>query len=56
MPFATLVPIYGLSSNAFFLHERLSNYQVMGSLLVISGLVVTVVLARYLRGRVPIHQ
>ncbi len=51
MPFATLVPIYGLSSNAFFLDERLSNYQIAGSLLVISGLVVTVVLARYLRRR-----
>ncbi|MFO1470422.1 MAG: EamA family transporter [Turneriella sp.] len=56
MPFATLVPIYGLSSNAFFLHERLSNYQVVGSLLVISGLVVTVVLARYLQGKLPTNQ
>lgn len=40
MPFATLVPVYGLSSNAFFLHERLSDFQKAGAGLVILGIVV----------------
>jgi O-acetylserine/cysteine efflux transporter len=46
MPFATLVPVYGLSSNALFLGERLSDFQLVGSGLVFAGLVMTVLLGR----------
>lgn len=46
MPFATLVPVYGLSSNALFLGERLSDFQLLGSGLVFAGLVMTVLLGR----------
>lgn len=51
MPFATLVPVYGLTSNAFFMGERLSHFQLAGSGLVLLGLVVTVIFGRYLRSR-----
>ncbi len=51
MPFATLVPIYGLASNAFFLDEHLSAYQRAGSALVFLGLIVTVLLSRYWQNR-----
>jgi len=40
MPFATMVPVYGLSSNALFLRERLSDFQWVGAVLVISGILV----------------
>jgi O-acetylserine/cysteine efflux transporter len=51
MPFATLVPVYGLASNAFFMNERLSTYQLVGSGLVFLGLMVTVLLSRYWQNR-----
>lgn len=46
MPFATLVPIYGLTSNAIFLGERLSDFQLFGSGLVFMGLILTVLIGR----------
>jgi len=49
MPFATLVPVYGLSSNAFFMGEWPSGFQLAGSGLVFGGLLVTVLLGRYAR-------
>jgi O-acetylserine/cysteine efflux transporter len=51
MPFATLVPVFGLSSNAFFMNEHLSSFQWAGSGLVFLGLIVTVVLSRYVQSR-----
>lgn len=49
MPFATLVPVFGLSSNAFFMGEWPSGFQLVGSGLVFGGLLVTVLLGRYAR-------
>ena len=51
MPFATLVPVYGLSSNALFMGERLSVFQWTGSALVFLGLLVTVLLSRYFQSK-----
>jgi O-acetylserine/cysteine efflux transporter len=45
MPFGTLVPVFGLGSNALFLGERLPAQIFMGAILVIAGLVVAVVLS-----------
>lgn len=50
MPFATLVPVYGLGSTALFLGEDFSPRQQLGAALVIAGLVVAVVI-RSLRER-----
>jgi O-acetylserine/cysteine efflux transporter len=44
MPFGTLVPIFGLSSNALFLGERLPSKILLGAVLVIVGLLVTIIL------------
>jgi len=51
MPFGTLVPVFGLSSNAFFLGERMPSRVLLGAILVLAGLVVAVVLSTLLRSR-----
>lgn len=49
MPFGTLVPVFGLGSNALFLGERLPSRVFLGAVLVLAGLIVAVVLASLLR-------
>ncbi len=49
MPFGTLVPVFGLGSNALFLGERMPARVFWGALLVLAGLVVAVVIASVLR-------
>jgi len=49
MPFGTLVPVFGLGSNALFLGERMPTRVFWGALLVFAGLVVAVVIASVLR-------
>ncbi|MFO1527436.1 MAG: EamA family transporter [Turneriella sp.] len=44
MPFATLVPIFGLGSTALVLGERFTIQQQIGAVLVIAGLIVAVVI------------
>ena len=48
-PFALLVPIIGMSSAAIFLREGFTLWQVVGSILVMAGLVVNVFGERILR-------
>lgn len=48
MPFGTLVPVFGLSSNAIFLGERFPGNVFIGAALVFAGLIVAVVLSAIL--------
>lgn len=51
MPFATLVPIVGLASNAIFRGEKLTTFQLSGSIIVIVGILVTVIVPALRRTR-----
>ncbi len=51
MPFGTLVPVFGLGSNALFLGERMPSRVLLGAILVLAGLVIAVVLSSLLRSR-----
>jgi O-acetylserine/cysteine efflux transporter len=41
-PFALLVPIFGIASGIIFLHEPFDGYEIVGSILVLSGLILNV--------------
>lgn len=51
MPFATLVPVFGLASTAIFLGETLKPEQQIGAVLVIAGLIVAVALQQITKRR-----
>lgn len=48
-PFSLLVPIIGMSSTAFFLHEHLTVFEVIGAAIILLGLSINVFGSRIMR-------
>lgn len=48
-PFALLVPVFGMSSSAFLLHESFADWKLMATTLILSGLAVNTLAPVFLR-------